>query len=314
MKYKLYILIAFFLIVIGYFLYPKKKFEGILTNEIYLSPNDKQILYVYEKEGFSYIYSFEIGDTVAKLLLKKEGYNLSEPNFSIDGSKIIYRAWKENDPNILVYIVNSNGASPLKVYRNKLLFNPKFSYYDSNQIFFVKASEYSNHSPVASKHPNGMDLYSYNMKTKVLKRHTRGNYYAIGCYDFIEENKFIVNAILTGIYKYTLGSLKKEEIVISDKIDSSYISQVYSSRVSYSKGNKKYLLSTYFDVFLWDGKAPKLTKVYSSEPGNQIEYTSFFKSKRRVLISTQNGIIVVIDYNGNILNRFRIPAPLHKAF
>lgn len=309
MKYKLYILLGVFLLVIGYLLYPKKTFEGVLPNEIYLCPNDKQILYVYEKEGSSYIYSFEIGDTVAKLLVKKEGYNLSEPNFSKDGSKIIYRAWKKNDPNILVYIADSDGSNPVEVYRDRLLFNLKFSEYDSNQIFFVKALEYSNHSPIVSKHPNGMDLYSYNMKSKAVKRHTRSNYYAIDCYDIIEENKFIVNSDLTGIYKYTLGSFKKEEIVISDKIDSSYISQVYSSRISYSKENEKYLLSTYFDVYLWNGQAPKLSKVYSSEPGNQIEYTSFFKSKKNILISTQNEIIVVIDYNGNILNRFHIPYP-----
>lgn len=309
MKNKKLIFLGMLLILVGYFLYPIRSFEGVLTNEIYLCPNDRQILYVYEKEGASSIYTFNIGDGEAKLLLRKEGYYLSEPSFLEDGKKIIYRAWKKNDPKITIFIANSDGSNPIEVYKNKYLFTPKFSKYNSNQIFFVRASKYSNHSPIATQHANGMDFYSYNLKTKVVKKHTQDNYYNINSFDFIDMNNFVVNCNLTGIFKYRLGSLKKEELIVKDKIDSSYADQIYGSRISFSMEDEKFLLSTYFDVYLWDGKASKLNSIYSSEPGNQIEFTSFFRNKKHILVSTHNETISTIDYNGRVVNRFKIPHP-----
>ena len=78
------------ILLLIYIFFPKKTFEGILTNEIYLCPNGKEILYVYEKDKASAIYKFKIGDSVSELLIKKNGWNLSQPAFSVDKQKIIY--------------------------------------------------------------------------------------------------------------------------------------------------------------------------------------------------------------------------------
>ncbi|SEP30187.1 hypothetical protein SAMN05444671_3087 [Flavobacterium sp. CF108] len=302
------ILVLFGLIAFVYLLFPESKFEGVLTNEVYLSPNDKEIIYVYEKEGTSKMYRFEIGDTVSKLLIDNVGYNLSEPSFTIDNKRMIYRVWKKNDPVIHLFVCNSDGKNSKEIYSDNLLFSPKFSEYDAQEIYFIKASEYSNHSLIAKQHPNGMDLYSCNLKNKKIKKLTEGNYYAINSYDFISGNSFFVNCDLTGIYKYTFENLKKEKLNIKG-IDSSSVDQIYNNRISYSKEEKKYLLSSNFEVYLWDGKDSKPTSIFISQPGVQIKSTSFFKNEKRIFISDNIENITIIDYKGKVLSKFKIPYP-----
>ena len=87
MRKKLYlsIIVIAILILLLYVLSPKRTFEGIITNEIYLCSNGKEILYVYEKKDKSAtIYKFKVGDSVSKLLLKKDGWYLCQPSFSED--------------------------------------------------------------------------------------------------------------------------------------------------------------------------------------------------------------------------------------
>jgi len=312
MKYKKSVItiLGLGIIIFVYLFYPKNKFEGILINEVYLCPNNKEINYVYEKDGVSEIYSFGIGDTISKRLIKNAGYNLSEPSFSDDGKKIIYRAWKKNDPIIHLFVCNSNGTNSKEIYKGNLLFSAKFSEYNDDEVTFIKASKYSNHSLIATQHPNGMDLYSYNLKSKITKKLTDGNYYAINSYDFIDKNSFLVNCDLTGIFKYTVGNLKKEKLNIQDKIDSSSVDQIYGNRVSYSKDEKKYLLSSNFEVYLWDGKDSKPTSIFTSQPGVQIKSTSFFKNKEKIFLSDNIENITVINYKGEVLNKFKIPHPI----
>ncbi|MCC9073583.1 hypothetical protein LNQ49_18555 [Flavobacterium sp. F-65] len=303
-----YIFGGIILVILTYVFYPEKPFEGILTNEIYLSPNGKQILYTYEKEKSSSIYSFKIGDSISTLLIKKNGWYLSEPSFSEDEQKIIYRAWQINNPVISVYVANTDGSNPKEVYKTSLLFAPKFSKYNQDVIFFVKAAEYSNHSPIVRQRPNGMDLYSYNLKTKQIQKHTDSNYYNIKSYDFIDKNKFVINSD-KGIYEYYIKTLKKKELVLKNRnIDSDHVDQFYDSSLSYSQVTQKYLLSTYNQLYLWNGKNDKLEKIYTCEPENRIDYTSFFKYEDKILISIYQ-TITIIDYKGNILDRFRIPYP-----
>ena len=146
------------------------------------------------------------------------------------------------------------------------MFSPKFSEYNQDEIFFVKAKEYSNHSPIVRKHSNGMDLYSYNLKTKKIKVYTHSNYYNIECYDFINRNEFIVNSY-EGIYKYSIvENQNEEELALKNKnIEPVYIDQFYDSSISYSQEIKKYLLSTYNEVYLWNGIDDKLEKKYTCE-------------------------------------------------
>lgn len=310
MRKNIYISIAVIalILLLTYILYPKKKFEGILTNEIYLCPNGKEILYVYEKDKSSAIYKFKIGDSISELLIKKDGWNLSQPNFSEDEQKIIYRAWQINNPTISIFVANVDGKNPKEIYKGSLLFAPKFSKYNKDEIFFVKASEYSNHSPIVRQLPNGMDLYSYNLKTKQIKRHTNENYYSINYYDFIDENNFVISSTFDGIYRHKIADLKKEELNLKNKnIDSVYVDQFYDSPLSYSQKIKKYLLSTYHELYLWNGKDNKMEKKYTCEPDDRIDYTSFFKHEEKILISTHEMVIIIIDYQGNIMDRFRIP-------
>lgn len=298
--------------VLIYFFYPKKQFEGVLTNEVYLCPNNKEILYVYEKDGDSKICTFKIRDTISKILIINDGYNLSEPSFSHDGTKILYRAWKKDDPVIHLFVCNSDGTNSKEIYKDNLLFGAKFSEYDPNQITFIKAKEYSNHSPIVTQHPNGMDLYSYNLKNKTLEKLTDSSYYAINSYDFTDRNTFIVNCDLTGIFKYTVGNLKKEELNIKGKIDSASVDQIYSSPVSYSKGDQKYLLASNFEVYLWDGKDSKPVSIFTSEPGVQIKTTSFFKNEKKIFVSDNIENITIIDYQGKMLSKFKIRLPNFK--
>ena len=313
MRKKLYlsIIVIAILILLLYVLSPKRTFEGIITNEIYLCSNGKEILYVYEKKDKSAtIYKFKVGDSVSKLLLKKDGWYLCQPSFSEDEQKIIYRAWQANNPVISFFVANADGSNPKEIYRDSLLFTPKFSKYNDDKIFFVKALEYSNHSPIVRAHPNGMDLYSYNLKTKQTKKHTDENYISINYYDFIDENSFVVNTSSQGIFRYNIGNLKREDLDLTNKnVDSIDIDGFCYCPLSYSQKIKKYLLSNTFDLYLWNGKDDMLELKYSSEPGNPIRYSSFFKYEDKILISTSDETITIIDYKGNVINRFSMPQP-----
>ncbi|HEX9599849.1 MAG TPA: hypothetical protein VF985_00025 [Mariniflexile sp.] len=291
-------------------MYPKKTFEGILTNEIYLCPNGKEVLYVYEKNNTSAIYKFKIGSSESKLLIKKEGWNLSEPSFSEDEQKIIYRAWQINNPLISIYVANADGTNSKEIYKDSLLASPKFSKYNSNEVFFIKASEYSSSSPLVREQPKGMSLYSYNLKNKEIKKLTNSIYYSIIDYDFIDENNFVVNSALDGIYRYKQGSFENERLSIEkvSNINPEYINQFYNNPLSYSQVLKRYLLSTFHEVYLWDSESNNLEIKYRCDSGNRIDYASFFKNENKILISTHETVII-IDFHGNTINKFKMPYP-----
>lgn len=297
------------LLLLG-FLYPKKAFEGILTNEIYLCPNGKEVLYVYEKNKTSAIYKFKIGASESELLIKKEGWNLSEPSFSEDEQKIIYRAWQMNNPLIYIYEAKTDGTNSKEIYRGNLLTSPKFSKQNNNEVFFIKASEYSNSSPIVREQTKGLDLYSYNLKNKEIKKLTNANYYSIIDYEFIDENNFVINSTLDGIYKYKKGHFENERLNIEKTTNTkpNYINQFYDNSLSYSQVLDRYLLSTYNELYLWDCNSNNLEIKYRSDPGNRIDYASFFKYENKILISSHETIII-IDLQSNTMNKFKMPLP-----
>ena len=301
--------ILIILIVTIYYFFKDKRFEGILINEIYLSPNGKEILYVYENNNSSSIYKFKFKDSIPKLLIKKENWNLSQPSYSIDEKKIIYRAWQKNNPVISIFTANADGSNPKEIYKDSLLFDPKFSKYNIEEIIFVKANDYSNHSPFVRELPNGMDLYSFNLKNKQIKKQTNNNYYSINYYDFIDINNFVINSTSEGVFVSRTIDYNRQILNLANKnIDSNYLDQLFESPLSYSPVLKKYLLSTFHELYMWNGTDKKLEKIYTCELGKTINSTSFFACEDKILISS-NEIVTIINYSGKIINRIKIPIP-----
>lgn len=155
-----------------------EKEEKLLS--IRLSPDDTQFLFSYFRNGQGAIYKCEIDGSNMELIAKpKDKETYSHPRYSPNGESVLFISFSEDAQSSAIFIADKTGKNKKQLTEyNQLITEAIFSH-DGNSIFYSKAGEIANYSPIAPKAPHKMDVYSIDIKTKLNKQVTHLHAYSI---------------------------------------------------------------------------------------------------------------------------------------
>ncbi|MBY7144922.1 PD40 domain-containing protein [Virgibacillus sp. NKC19-3] len=149
-----------------------------------ISPNDEEIVFTYEHEGESAIYTAPVSGGNAELVVEAtEGNTLLHPTFSPDGEKIAYvEQWEEGEEDDaqplgkLVLIDRTNGEKKEMTDEEGLVTEATFSP-DGQSLFFLQAGVHTNYSPIASERAHDFDMYRVHLDTEEIEQITNKEAY-----------------------------------------------------------------------------------------------------------------------------------------
>jgi hypothetical protein len=138
------------------------------------------VAFTYFKNNVASIYYTTNIDSIArKLTFPKNGWDLTF-DLSQDLSKILYINYPKCDfdiCNICLYDLKSGKADTL-LNGGQLITDACISN-DNKYVYFLKASEIKNYSPIATKAPHGIDIYEISVLTKRVRKITNLRAYSI---------------------------------------------------------------------------------------------------------------------------------------
>ncbi|WP_449354932.1 TolB family protein [Virgibacillus natechei] len=145
-----------------------------------ISPDDEEIVFVYEHEGESAIYTAPVSGGNAKRLAEPaEGNSIINPAFSPDGEKIAYvEQWEEDEQPLgkLVVMDRRNGNVAQMTDGDGLVTEAAFSP-DGQSLFYLEAGVHTNYSPIATERPHDFDIYRANLDTEKTEQITHKDAY-----------------------------------------------------------------------------------------------------------------------------------------
>ncbi|WP_099190378.1 TolB family protein [Tepidibacter mesophilus] len=216
---KKYFFVLFFIICIIFILTlptmsASNDFVG-LDNNIDISPNDDRIVFSYYQKGVASIYTSKInGSNVVQVTKDKKNSHLC-PVYSPDGSKIIFISTPKNKTTLKssIWIMNKDGSNKKEILKadgfiNKAVFSP-----NQEHIYFSKAGNYKNYSPIARKTFHDFDLYSIDIDGKNLNQLTSEKSYNISDLGITSNGNALIFEKNNNIHFFYLDSSKKVDII-----------------------------------------------------------------------------------------------------
>lgn len=98
------------------------------------SPDGKSILYIsMGTDSVFNLWTMSLSDRTPKKLTNYSDWNVGSPSFSVDGRKIIFNLFKENETQI--YTVAADGTNPLDITHNNRSLCPRFAQNDRKILF-----------------------------------------------------------------------------------------------------------------------------------------------------------------------------------
>ncbi|ARD47768.1 hypothetical protein [Sporosarcina sp. P33] len=104
--------------------------------------------------------------------------------FTEDGKKLAYVEQSkdlEDHNGSEIHLIDLDSLDAETIYTSadiitEIAFDPK----NPDTLFYLQADDYTNYSPIASKHPHDFDVHSYDMKNKLHTKHTDFKKYSMG--------------------------------------------------------------------------------------------------------------------------------------
>lgn len=179
-----------------------------------LSPDDRQILFSFYKNGYATIYAADVDGSNVKELASSIDYDYTYPIFSSDGSKIVFLGSVRHavEPKSLLYLMDSSGKNikPL-TSKDNLITEAVFSP-DNKKIYFLQSSYFGHYSPIARSHPHDFDIYSINVDGSELKRMTNFTAYEMEGLSTSSDGKSLLLKITDQTLVQSLLNISDEQL------------------------------------------------------------------------------------------------------
>jgi hypothetical protein len=136
------------------------------------------IVFTYYKNNIGSIYINSLTNDSIKRITNPKSGNDEFPQFSNDGKKVLYFCYpnlNEKKCSINILDLESNNADTI-VKVEPLVIDACFSR-TGKFIYYIKASEFKNYSPIVRKLPHGVDLFEIDIITKQQRQITHLNEY-----------------------------------------------------------------------------------------------------------------------------------------
>ncbi len=152
---------------------PPNLFDNVSGNfDIY----DSNMVVSYYKLNISSIYLYSLKNNSYKRLTHPKIGSDNYPKFSHDGKKVAYINY--NSKNQVLNIIDIETGEVESLVTSPTLLDYCFSNNDS-LIYFLKATEFKNNSPIEKKAPHGIDLFLVDIQSKSISKCSDLNEYSM---------------------------------------------------------------------------------------------------------------------------------------
>jgi len=266
--------------------------NNLLSGNVSISPNEKQIIFSFYINGIASIYTATTDGSNIKRLTFPDNESHLFPEYSPDGSKILFLSFNEvpKKPRSYLHIMNADGSNIKQLtFDDKHITEAVFSA-NNTTIYFLKSSSFGHYSPIVSSHPHDFDIYSISIDGSKLGKKTNLSAYDMGSLSISSDGKKLSFRLYEdGKELFCLLSLENtRELVSFDPTGS--LSQTDSYDEAKLSPNGKLLAfsapanrrGTYkYELFIMDietKKTEQLTKL-----GNLVTGICFFHKQNKIL-------------------------------
>jgi hypothetical protein len=279
-----------------------------------ISKNDSQIIFSFYKANIgSSIYISNIDGSDIKLLISsnksKSYYN---PRYSIDGEKIVFLECDIDNINYTTICTsNVDGSNIERLTKGgEIITEANFSSY-SNNIYFSKANEVNNYSPLARKQPHGFDIYSINIINKEITKLTDLESYGIYQISEVDSNIYLMqifNGSDGGMFLFTRGIQDEFKRIVPINNPRGDASLYYTPRYS-EQFNIMAFIAPY-ELYIMDLESKKAKLLFDNKGHSHIEYFCFYHTQRKILFLKKGETSLwSINFDGTDLKK--IPIVIH---
>lgn len=270
-----------------------------------ISPNDKQVIFSYIKDGISGIYIINIdGSNLRRILSSNNGDYLISPKFTKDGNRFLYLLFKNNSNNTSINICDINGQNnEILTDDNSIITEAIFSR-DGKMIYFCKANEYKAYSPIGVAAPHDMDIYSLRLIDKKVSKCSNIKSYGISSLSDFDSNYFMMrnesgpDGGMVFLSKANGTELRRFVPANNPrKLPDIYYIPTYSDTF------KTLVFIAPYEIFKMDMQDKIATSVFFNKGRSHINNLCIFRFERKILYTTGDDYnLHMIDYDGRNMN------------
>ncbi|WP_152658433.1 PD40 domain-containing protein [Oceanobacillus sp. CFH 90083] len=294
-----------------------------------ISPDDEEIVFIYEHEGESAVYTAPVNGGNAELVAgASEGNSLLNPTFSPDGGKIAYvEQWEDDDEQQLgklMLIDRADGKIKEMTGGEGLVTEAAFSP-DGQSLFFLEAGVHTNYSPIASERPHEFDIYRIDLDTEEMAQITEKAAYDMSDLDLIpdgealmyrnfdETDQLVFHNLEDGSETTVIpmGDFAVDEPIISSPALSPDGEYVAFSDVARTNENGTYI----YEGYRMDLETKQVEQITSF--GEHVTSPVFFNNQDKLIVTVDKGFATlepdysywVISTDGEERQRIQIEIP-----
>ncbi|WLR57429.1 hypothetical protein LC048_11570 [Mesobacillus subterraneus] len=260
------------------------KYYTGLGSGLAISEDDQLIAFSYFNNGQAAIYTASQDGGDVKRVSNPEQVYHSNPQFSPDGSKILYLSQDNNQIQSL-YIANVDGANPNKISDpSQHISGAVFS--DDNETIFFASMPAEEFKKTEGETKEGYDLFSVKMDGSQMEQLTDRDFYTVDSLIFSREKREIFFQDYEDINAFDLEDERVYTADFSSKMPAEFFHLSLSPKLNAlayttitDESKNKSLFE--YDLFLKDlqnGEAKRLTDLNSS-----IVSPVFFNDKNEIL-------------------------------
>jgi TolB protein len=243
--------------------------EDCLYPHITISSDDQHIAFAYRKSGVTSIYTAKIDGTDVKQLTHPQSEDHIKPEFSPDGSQILFLSFplNSNKPQGKINLMNVNGTDTEELPSadgsvSEAVFSP-----NGKKIYFLNSGTFERYSPLVQRASHGFDIYSIALDSKEIERLTNKAEYSMSNLSAFSNGKQL-------LYCEDIDEIAKKER--RPVYAFHFLSLEKPSEISYLKSAEKFIGTDFgggvFDYAISpDDKLIAFTADDKSQPGHRFE-------------------------------------------
>lgn len=278
-----------------------------------LSLDDKTLIFSYYEDNVSSIYKSDLkGQNVHVIFNGNDSVSYESPKISPDGTKILFlKFYKKSNISYLVVVDLNNKHKEQVTLKQKFITSAIFSQ-DGTGVYYSKANEYRNYSPLGKRAPHVFDIYYLDLKTFKEVKLTNLNAYDINNLSLYNLGdhlmfKLVQNNSKIGIYKISLNSPSTISSLNPINTPRGYKGEDMYNEPSFSLKFNTIAFTAPYEVYKMDNKTRIAKLVFRPELGDVFNLQLFHKQRKMLFMNSE--LIYIVDYDGKVLERISINIP-----
>jgi len=294
-----------------------------LSSKFSISPDDKYIAFSIYKEGIASIYIADINGNNIKRLTYPNNASHTDPEFSPDGTKILFLSYPQDVKSCIGYIniMNKDGSDIKQITSKDENITEAIFFPDGKKIYFLKSGYFGSYSPIAQDRPHKFDIFSINIDGSDEKRITNLEAYNIRSLSITSNGKSILFKRLEYKSKYSVFriSLEEPEKLINVLPEGEQFEPQISpddKLLAFKDKRKDYKGFFQYELFITDLQNIKIRQL--TDLRKNLENPRFFHNENKLLFifntnwpnNPPKNQLMQIDLDGSNLKKINIEIPI----